>query len=114
VETALFTKISTERAATETVLLTEVATITATTKTDVISETVSVLATATVVESAAPVATTTAFVYPQTLKVRQVESSVSEYATAACADWEKLSRLAVVLESSPSRSPPPPSPRSLL
>lgn len=88
VETALFTEISTETAATETVLSTKVKTIIGTTQIDVVSETVTVPVTATVVESAAPV-TTTAFIYPQTLKVRQAEPSViPEYATAACADWE--------------------------
>lgn len=88
VETVLFTETSTETAATETVLFTDVTTITATTQTDVVSETVTVPVTTTVVQSAAPV-TTTAFVYPQTLKVRQAASSIPEYAAEACADWEK-------------------------
>ncbi|KAK4224089.1 hypothetical protein QBC38DRAFT_486253 [Podospora fimiseda] len=94
IETILFTEILTETAAIETLLFTDVTTVTASTQTNIVSETVTVPVhvTTTIVESATPVITT-AFVYPnsQTLVARQVDStsSIPEYVTQVCADWEK-------------------------
>ncbi|KAK4643804.1 hypothetical protein QC761_404980 [Podospora bellae-mahoneyi] len=88
VETALFTETSTETASTETVLFTETTTITAATQTSIVLETTTVPVTTTVVESASAV-TTTAFVYQQQMTARDVASSLPEYVTDVCADWEK-------------------------
>jgi hypothetical protein len=92
VETALFTETTTEIASTETLFYTETTTITASTQTNTVGETVTVPYTTTVFATAAPV-TTTSYIYETFVKARQAaETTLPEYATAFCDDWNMYAK----------------------
>ncbi len=90
VATALFTETTTETISTETLLFTETTTITAATQTDVILESETVLVTATDVQLAAPVtSTSTNYQSFASVKARQTAAPLPEYASAVCANWDQ-------------------------